>query len=52
MVQGGDILLLIVNGHEEENFIVSLAEKNGFEFITNYKTSTSFGGEIFHFKLK
>ena len=52
MVQGGDVLLLIVNGHEEENFIVSLAEKNGFEFITNYTTSASFGGEIFHFKLK
>ena len=52
MIQGGDMLLLIVNSHEEENFIVSLAEKNGFEFITNYKTSASFGGEIFHFKLK
>jgi hypothetical protein len=52
MIQGGDILLLIVNGHVEENFIVSLAEKNGFEFITNYTTSASFGGEIFHFKLK
>lgn len=52
MVQGGDILLLIVNGHKEESFIVSLAEENGFEFISNYKTSSSFGGEIFHFKLK
>jgi 16S rRNA G966 N2-methylase RsmD len=52
MVQGGDMLLLIVNSHEEENFIVSLAEKNGFEYITNYRTSASFGGEIFHFKLK
>jgi hypothetical protein len=52
MVQGGDILLLIVNGHKEEDYIVSLAEKNGFEYITNYRTSASFGGEIFHFKLK
>ena len=52
MVQGGDMLLLIVNGHEEENYIVSLAEKNGFEFIKKYKTTASFGGEIFHFKLK
>jgi methylase of polypeptide subunit release factors len=52
MIQGGDILLLIVNGHKEEDYIVSLAEKNGFEFITNYKTTASFGGEIFHFKLK
>ena len=52
MVQGGDILLLIVNGHKEEDYLVSLAEKNGFKYITNYKTSASFGGEIFHFKLK
>jgi len=52
MVQGGDILFLIVNGHKEEDYIVSLAEKNGFEYITNYRTSASFGGEIFHFKLK
>jgi methylase of polypeptide subunit release factors len=52
MVQGGDILLLIVNGHDEEDFIVSLAEKNGFEYITHYKATAHFGGEIFHFKLK
>lgn len=52
MIQGGDMLLLIVNGHEEENYIVSLAEKNGFEFIKKYKTTANFGGEIFHFKLK
>ena len=52
MVQGGDMLLLIVNGHKEEDYIVSLAEKNGFELITNYRTSASFGGEIFYFKLK
>jgi hypothetical protein len=52
MVQGGDMLLLIVNGHAEEDNIVSLAQKNGFEFITNYKTTSNFGGEIYHFKLK
>jgi hypothetical protein len=52
MVQGGDMLLLIVNGHEEEKNIVSLAEKNGFEFIKKYKATANFGGEIFHFKLK
>jgi hypothetical protein len=52
MIQGGDMLLFVLCNQEGQDTIVSLAEKNGFEFITNYKTTANFGGEIFHFKLK
>jgi methylase of polypeptide subunit release factors len=52
MVKGGDLLLFFVNGDKEENNIMSLAEQNGFEYITEHKTSASFGGKIIHFKLK